>query len=128
MKKIIVIGINHNEYGMNRLVDKLHHSIHETNISFYQCGSSGWDLYHKVLKLYSDKIIIIDQFDDCGEEEISKINYITINERILIIGINSIFFGRKDLSCDLKSKLEQIIFQIRRLILKEISLDSCVQF
>ncbi len=128
MKKIAVIGINHNKNSMSRLIDKLRHSMQESNLTFYQCGSSGWDLYHHVLKLNSDKIIIIDQFEDCGEEDLAKINYITINDQIIIVGINAIFFERKDISNNLKHKFEQIIFEIRRLILQEISLDSCAQF
>lgn len=98
----------------------------DPDLIFSNC-SSGWDLYTWILKLKADKIIIIDQFEG-DEDEDSKISYITINDRILIIGINPIFFVERTMPRDLKIEWEQIIFQIKRLILKEITLDPIAQF
>lgn len=127
MNKIAVIGIDHNYYkGMNRLIEKLRRSMKEQNLTFFQCGPSGWELYNRLLSLKVDKIIVIDQFES-EEGDISEMNYITINEQILIIGINPIFFEKRILPKELKGRLEQIIFQIKRIILNEIALDSVVE-
>ncbi|AZR73585.1 hypothetical protein BBF96_09400 [Anoxybacter fermentans] len=123
-RKVAVIGINHK--GINILMNKLRRSMKDPDLIFSNC-SSGWDLYTWILKLKADKIIIIDQFEG-DEDEDSKISYITINDRILIIGINPIFFVERTMPRDLKIEWEQIIFQIKRLILKEITLDPIAQF
>lgn len=127
MKKVAVIGIDHNYYkGMNRLMDKLRRSMKEPNLSFFQCGPSGWELYNRLLSLKVDKIIVIDQFES-DEGDLSEMNYITINDQILIIGIHPIYFEKRNLPPELKGKLEQITFQIKRIILEEIALDSAAQ-
>lgn len=126
-RKVAVIGINYNSLmGMSRLLNKLRNSLHYPEVFFFHCGSSGSELYHKILQLNVDKIIILDQF--AGEEEGSlEVNYLTINERILIIGIDPIFFKERSLTGDLQKKFEQTIFQIRRMLVNEIFLDSVAQ-
>ena len=124
-RKVAVIGIDYQQKnGIQRLIHKLRSSMRDPNLVFTNCSSSGWDIYHRILQLKVDKIIILDQFEDETE---SNINYLTINDSILIVGINPKFFKDK-ISPDLKKDWEQIIFQIKRLILKEISLDSIAQF
>lgn len=126
-RKIAVIGINYNSLmGMNRLLSKLRNSLHQPEVFFFQCGSSGSELYHKILQLNVDKIIILDQF--AGEEDENvEINYLTINDRILIIGLDPIFFKERYLTGNVQKRFEQTIFQIRRLIINEIFLDSVAQ-
>lgn len=126
-RKVAVIGINYNySTSMTRLLNKLRNSMHESNVCFFQCGSSGAELYQKILRLEVDKIIILDQFS--GEEEDNlDVNFLSINERILILGIDPRFFIQKSLTGEIQKKYEQIIFQVRRLILNEIFLDSVAQ-
>lgn len=124
MKRIAVIGINYNVYmGMTRLINKLRISMANSNISFFQCGSSGWELYNRILELNVDKIIVLDQFE--GEEgHHDQLNYLRINDKILIVGIDPIYFAQRTLEPELKKQLEQITFQVKRAITQEISLDS----
>lgn len=127
MKRIAVIGINYNVHmGMTRLVNKLRASMADANISFFQCGSSGWELYSRILELNVDKIIVLDQFE-VEEAEADQLNYLRINDRILILGIDPIYFAQRNLPPELKKQMEQIIFQVKRAIVQEISLDSVAQ-
>lgn len=127
MKRIAVIGINHNAHmGMSRLISKLRSSLHSPHLTFYQCGPSGWDLYNRVLGLNVDKIIVLDQFEGDADQR-NQLSFLTINERILIIGIDPIYFTERALKPELRGELQQILFQIKRMIDQEISLDSVVE-
>lgn len=125
-KSVVVLGVDYlPSLGMKRLLKKLQQSIKEPNVKFFSCNSTGWDIYQRIAKLAVDKIIILDQFKN--EEDCTSLNYISINQRILIIGIDPIFFTKKKLSADLTRSWEQIIFQVRKIILQEVFLDLIAQ-
>ncbi len=124
-KSIAVIGVNYiPNMGIKRLIEKLQNTMREPDVRFLHCSSTSWDIYHKIIALNVDKIIIIDQFADEDNDDPTSLNFITINDRILIVGINPVFFKQKSLPSHLGSGLQQIIFRIKRLILEEIALDS----
>lgn len=124
MKRIAIIGINYNVHmGMTRLINKLRSSMTDSDIAFFQCGPSGWELYHQILNLNVEKIIVLDQFEN-EDTQRDQLNYLRINDKILILGIDPIYFAQRDLPPELKKQLEQIIFQVKRAIVQEISLDS----
>lgn len=124
MKKVAVVGINYaSGIRMSRLIEKLRNSMKQYDLCFFICSSAGWELYQRILALDVDKIIVIDQLanEDDFSSESSSFNCITINDRIMIIGIDPIFFQKKPLSDEGRLRLQQSIFQIRRMILGEIT-------
>lgn len=125
--RIAVLGVNYPpSMGMMRLLKKLQQTMKEPEVKFFSCSSTGWEIYQQIVRLNVDKIIILDQFSS-EEDGHQNLNYLSIDEQILVIGIDPIFFAKKKLSTELTRSWEQIIFQVRKIILREVSLDLVVQ-